>query len=264
MTVCSTFRKLAITTWYHLEKARRVQHQPLEETLTDINLLEIKDRHPSEIYTKTFTRPQEGWNGADWEWWLTNSAMNYWLGLRVQAKVLKLTSCRFEHLHYRKGRTYQSSKLKHAAAIDGLVPLYCLYSQWSDDDLRGQMLSKSLGFDIRDFGCSLLSTIPVDALRKESHQDELFSVVKNARPWHCLVCSSGKGGPNLPERAWSFLQNDLKIKTTYRKPRNTPQIGMRSEPPPHVRTIMKDGENAHLDRLNTKLRGIVIVRERDY
>ena len=89
-------------------------HQPLEETFTDLNILELKCRHPTEIYSEVFTKRREGVNGADWEWWLTNKSRSLWLGLRVQAKVLHLANNTFEHLHYRrrKTKTYQLHMLQ--------------------------------------------------------------------------------------------------------------------------------------------------------
>src|SRR5690606_6329527 len=124
-TLCETFRSLAFRTFDQMGRARRVGHQPLEETFTDTNILELKDRHPAEISCLTFTKPQEGINGADWEWWLTDTSKSKWLGLRVQAKVLHLDSNTFAHLHYKSGKskTYQATKLKRESAKDGLIPL---------------------------------------------------------------------------------------------------------------------------------------------
>src|SRR5690349_12453538 len=100
MTLCDTFKKQSSTTWNLLLKARRVKSQLLEETLTDVNLLEFKIKHPREIITKTFTKPKEAVTGADWEWWLTGPSGD-WLGFRLQAKVIELQSSLYEHLHYK-------------------------------------------------------------------------------------------------------------------------------------------------------------------
>ena len=99
MTLCKTFKRRSLSTWNLLSKGRRIGTQLLEETLTDINLLELKLSHPSEVITTTFTKPKEGTTGADWEWWFTGSS-GYWLGFRVQAKIIELQSSVFEHLHY--------------------------------------------------------------------------------------------------------------------------------------------------------------------
>jgi hypothetical protein len=121
--LCETFRLLSYETWGRLGRARRIGHQLLEETFTDLNLLELKDRHPTQVYTKVFTKPQEGLNGADWEWWLTDSKRSEWLGIRIQAKVLDLTTDSFPHLHYKSGRIYQATKLKRDCKNLGLADL---------------------------------------------------------------------------------------------------------------------------------------------
>jgi len=129
-SLCETFRTLAFKTFDQMGSARRVGHQPQEETFTDTNILDLKVRHGDEIHSRTYNKRQEGLNGADWQWWLTNQAMDSWLGLRVQAKVQNLEADSFDHLHYQSGKskTYQSSILKRECAKEGLIPLYCLYT----------------------------------------------------------------------------------------------------------------------------------------
>jgi hypothetical protein len=51
--LCSTFRSLSFFTWNHLARARRVGHQPLEKTFTDMHMLELKDRHPAEVFVSS-------------------------------------------------------------------------------------------------------------------------------------------------------------------------------------------------------------------
>ena len=66
MGLCDTFKKRSSITWNLLSKARRIESQLLEETLTDINLLEVKLKHPREIITTAITKPKEAVTGADW------------------------------------------------------------------------------------------------------------------------------------------------------------------------------------------------------
>ena len=63
-TLCDTFRSRALWTWDTLARGRSVDCQIGEETLTDLNILELKTRHSSEIYNRTFTKPEEGLNGS--------------------------------------------------------------------------------------------------------------------------------------------------------------------------------------------------------
>ena len=79
-TLCGTFTSLAVRTFDHLGRARTVGYQPLEETFTDTNILDLKYKHPREVYPHIFSKRDEGVNGADWEWWLTNRLRSNWLG----------------------------------------------------------------------------------------------------------------------------------------------------------------------------------------
>ncbi len=64
--------------------------KPSEETFTDNIMLDLKLKHPVEIFTRPFNKREEGVSGADWEWSLTNATEDSWLSLRVQAKILNL------------------------------------------------------------------------------------------------------------------------------------------------------------------------------
>jgi len=66
MSLCQTYRDLSFQTWRLMEKARSVSHQPLEETITDNNIIELKLRQSHEVITTTYNKVQEGKIGADW------------------------------------------------------------------------------------------------------------------------------------------------------------------------------------------------------
>lgn len=256
--LCESFRSLAFRTWDQLAKSRRVGHQPLEETFTDINILELKDRHPHEIYSQLFTKPQEGLNGADWEWWLTDSQRKAWLGLRVQAKILELSSNEFAHLHYKKRKTYQSTKLKKSCAKLGLVPLYCFYSHWPGYEDPSFTPCGSFAHSAESYGCSLVCLKHIESLRKENEVKSLRRVIVEAYPWHCLVCCQGFGNRTLPERAWAFLQGVFEIRPPPRKKADTPIIGLREQPPLYVGRLF---EGSVIEAPDPALRGIVLIRE---
>ncbi|MCQ8895248.1 hypothetical protein NQT62_02195 [Limnobacter humi] len=264
-TLCETFRSLAFRTFDQMGRARRVGHQPLEETFTDLNILELKDRHPTEIFCQAFTKSQEGKNGADWEWWLTDSLKSKWLGLRIQAKVLHLSSNTFAHLHYKSGKTkiYQSTILKRESAKDGLIPLYCLYLH---DHSKFHKLIKhcgSFGCLAESYGCSLIPLSHVESLRKKKKANDLNSVISNAHPWHCLVCCPGYGGDSLPERAWNMLSHGMSIPTSPNQTENKSEVGqlftrVTNEPPPYVRAI---AEGQRPDTITTSAWGVVVIKE---
>ncbi len=245
-------------------KARRVGHQPLEETFTDINILELRDRHPGEIHCHTFTKPQEGINGADWEWWLTDASMSTWLGLRVQAKVLNIRSNAFDHLHYKSGKAkvYQSRKLKRECVREGLIPLYCFYSYSHKHPVPS---CGSFAHAAEAYGCALASLAHVEALQKKGEVHDFSSVIKGTLPWHCLVCCSGFGGENLPDRAWLLLQSGLGVKAPRQRFSASQEslaqrqpIGPRSQAPQYVRAII---EGQLPDSAPQNIRGIVVVKD---
>jgi hypothetical protein len=243
VSLCETFLSLASSTHRRLARARRVLHQPLEETFTDLNILELKFRHSTEIYSEVFTKRREGVNGADWEWWLTNSSRNLWLGLRIQAKVLHLANNTFEHLHYRDKKTkiYQLHKLQTEAARDGLVPLYCIYAHGvSRKTLRGRQCLNS-GHATQSYGCSLVSPAHIARLQVAAETKDLYSVIQAAVPWHCLVCSNCQSqGADLPTRAWVYLQNEFEeMRNVTIDPKQEIRPGPRPNPPKHVIDILE-------------------------
>jgi hypothetical protein len=263
--LCHTFLTLAVETHDRLNAARSVGHQLLEETITDLNILALKSLHPTEIYCQTFSKPQEGINGADWEWWLTNPTRSRWLGLRVQAKVLELKSDTFAHLHYRpkRGRAYQSTRLKAAAEADGLIPLYCMYAH-PPASAAGWAIHGSS----EAYGCALLQVKEVERLRRRGKSNDFVSVMSRTVPWSCLVCidsawpSDGRT-LTLPDLISGALLHGGPLfglgeeEGVIAEPRQPPRPGVRSAPPAYVSALM---EGQPLGELDKALRGVLVIQ----
>lgn len=273
-TLCETFRSTAFSTYERLGAAKGIGYQPSEETFTDNIMLDLKLKHPVEIFTHPFNKREEGVNGADWEWWLTNAAEDNWLGLRVQAKILNLKPNEYSHLHHKVGKAkkaYQLANLKRESAKAGMVPLYCFYSYGNVNNPN----CGSFGHAAEAFGCSLVSLAHVESLQAGGEKKSFDDVMEKASPWHCLVCCSGFGRGDLPTRAWAFLQGALDIKVPKpRKPRQPnvdvelsnllpkPAIGPRSHPPHYVRAIV-GGERVHPDQAPKNLAGVLVIKGQD-
>lgn len=262
ISLCETFRSLAFSTHSQLAKSRRVGHQPLEETFTDINILELKDRHPFEIYSKTFSKRREGVNGADWEWWITNSSRSTWLGLRVQAKVLHLASDSFPHLHYKSGKpeTYQLDKLKLEAARDGLFPLYCLYTHIASGRGLPGLSCQTFPSASESYGCALTSLSHVLSLQVGGEIHDLASVMSGAVPWHCLICCTGYSTGDLPTRAWAYLQATFDASEAGTLGGEGVPLGPRPNPPRHVLDAF---EGREAEDLPNGLQGVLVISSRD-
>ena len=207
MTLCDTFRRQAIWTWDSLRQARDASCQIGEESLTDFNLLRIRVRHPHEVFTHTFTKPQEAKTGADWEWWFTGPSRQ-WLGFRIQAKVIDLRTDTFNHLHYRTtAGAYQSDVLVNNARASGppRIPVYCLYmnvSNWRA--LRGASDCGSYPVTARSLGCMLVDARQIQKLQLSALARGVQDILPFATPWHCLVCCNGYATGDLPARVLAF------------------------------------------------------------
>lgn len=180
MDICQSFKALAQKTWDMLETSRSVSYPMQEETFTDLHLLHLKQHHP-EVRIVKFTKPQEGVNGADWEWWL-KLWDGSWVGYRIQAKVIDVRSEAFEHLYYRKDKSSvsQCDKLISAAKTDKknpCIPLYLLYLHTPDH----------LATINSQYGCSLVSAYKIRTA-KGVKSNALADWYTDITPWHELVC----------------------------------------------------------------------------
>ncbi|MVN92678.1 hypothetical protein GO816_16195 [Mucilaginibacter sp. HME9299] len=244
---------MAYSTWNKIDDSRRVAFQLKEETLTDINLLELKLQHPTEIITCDFTKHDEGRNGADWEWWFTNN--REWKGFRVQAKVIDIHLDKFKHLHYQNPTSIpQSEKLIIQAECDKyypLTPIYCFYLS------TDKMDESAMYHPLKTYGCSLMNAYDVRTLRagKICHVSELQEYLM---PWHELVCHGSN--ETLLERvkyvAGSFFKNPKKLKSEF--------DGTLSSPPDYIRHLQRAiGDNVHFDYVPQSLAGVMIVTSED-
>jgi len=209
MTICDTFLRTAISTWDKISEGRTVGYQLKEETITDLNILELKKRLGTRVLTIPFNKFDEGKNGADWEWWFRD-IHGFWIGVRVQAKIIDIKTDGFEHLHYKKLKKYQSEKIITEAltSTPPRIPLYSLYTQWDD---RTVLANWTCSFPryVDLYGCSIMSAFDVYKRRLTDTKD-LKSLLVDMRPWHCLVCCKGfSPSGQLTERIESYVKNSF-------------------------------------------------------
>lgn len=223
MSICDSFRQLAFDTWSRLAVARNVQHQPGEEGFTDNIVIELRRRHPTDIFIQPFTKPAEGQTGADWEWWFLARNRSC-VGFRVQAKIIELSREIYPHLHYWRNRQtpFQCDTLIQRALSNPhpTFPMYCLYTNWVNFDSRGSQTTfrtvlgqswpcPSYPNAAESFSCSVASAFSVRALRLNGRKNTLADVFPVMRPWHCLVCCSGFDGSDLPSRVRSYWRDGV-------------------------------------------------------
>lgn len=191
--LCRSFAEQAGRTWRLMSDGARYKLLPGEETLTDLNLLQLKRRCPDLVYTEKFTRYREGKDtGADWEWWIARR--DRWLGMRIQAKRLDPQSQRYELFRADRTKALQQADMLIAAAAAGperLYPLYCFYNTGCPTPDKPRCSPNGDGLV---YGCTLLAAPTVRELvaRGATYYSDF---APHAIPWSCLFCDDGYDNP---------------------------------------------------------------------
>jgi hypothetical protein len=110
-------------TYNTLAQAEALSMTVGEETLTDINLLNIAvSTNPAHCQVRQESKQSESESGADWEWWFSNGSGG-WLSLAVQAKKLNYVTGRYDSVD-----RDQCELLIRVADEIGFEPIYVFYS----------------------------------------------------------------------------------------------------------------------------------------
>lgn len=207
--LCIGFAEQSARTWDFLAEGARYKIVPGEETLTDINLIELKRKLPTLIYTEKFSRYREGREtAADWEWWVGDR--DNWLGLRLQAKRLDPYTQRYELFAANRKKALEQGEALTEAAVSGaerLYPVYCFYNTNCAAPTTAPCDPGQK--DATAYGCTVAPAPVVNQLvaRGCSHFSEFepYSI-----PWSCLFCEEPpNGGEGLTVRAQRTLDELL-------------------------------------------------------
>jgi hypothetical protein len=207
-TLCEDFEGISVGTWNLLEHAwNNNDYRVSEETITDINLLELKIRQPISVFTKKYSRKEEAINGADWVWIIVGRTGTTFM-LYVQAKKLFAKSQRYESLIKKKDPLHQVDALilnKFFYPIGlPVYPIYVFYNFLPDQVGKigcncGSMINRRLT------GCSYASAWDVKKCitNGEDHFNKLEPYEYALR---CLVCGCpAKDGPPTEDIATRFF-----------------------------------------------------------
>jgi hypothetical protein len=257
MTICETFKKTAIKTWFRLSDTKEARLPLGEESITDINLLEIRlAKHP-EIQVIKFNKKREGNNGADWEWWLIGKS-NKCLGLRIQAKIINLETDSYDQLHYEK----QTDKLIKSSRKNKLLPFYCLYTMCDLSQYVDKFTCNSYGGMYETYGCSFVNAFVVKKLKKKKH---ISYLIQDMFPWHCIFCPLDFNTDDLPARALSVIKMEIQQYTLCREincdtDEYIKNFSLSDFPPDYIMKLIKN-PNEKIDAPDDDLDGIMIIDE---
>lgn len=247
--------------WDRLREARKHSYQVGEESITDFLVLNIKKWGEGKIVIDTFTRHKEAVNGSDWEWWFTGSS-GKWLGMRVQAKVLKLKSEKYEYLHHSNKNGQQVDLLIQDANRNGLVPLYCMYTNWRPGDYQASWKCNTYKPSVRHYGTAILNPDEVKRLQKKG-ENHLKDVIGKLRPMHCIFCCSGFSSGDLPARALGWLEGaGLLAESEDGLEQEANRYSLKDSPPYYVTQMLeRDLQDDFIDLQDERLRRVTVFRE---
>lgn len=178
--------KLANDTWERLKYGEELNCSQSEETITDINLLEIKRARLPDILVSKSDKSQESVTGIDWEWWIGSNSSGWWR-YAVQAKKLSKER-KYHKLRHKVGTEYQIDILEKYAKANNCIPLYTFYN-YTDSNTLHQNWHCNLDFEKEQLGCTV---VPIDIVRQafQIRSDKSFASLHNNKrslPWRCLV-----------------------------------------------------------------------------
>lgn len=189
------FDTLAGRTWDYVTDSHSLRLSISEETITDMNLLEIRRANLSNVGIAKFPKHREALVGADWDLWIGADAVG-WLRYLVQAKKICLPSLKYYRLRHLcrdqyKGKAFQIDQLQRFAMQEKAIPIYCFYNGGD------QLLSKhpSLGDHAsridKTYGCTVSSYRVVrechDSRRQGSKDFSSLHRRDESFPWSALI-----------------------------------------------------------------------------
>lgn len=181
------FQRLAQETWERLRLGQDLRVSQSEETITDLNLLEIARAQLPRLHVFKADKHQEAAGGFDWEWWI-GSDSSKWLRYCVQAKKLDVKSGLYKSLRHLVGDHMQIKVLEDFAKQQRAIPLYCFYNYVKHLD-GSSCWHCSQPPEPPQLGCTL---VPLQEV-KQCHQPQMrrgfeqLHAYPRALPWRCLI-----------------------------------------------------------------------------
>jgi hypothetical protein len=236
----------------------------LEETITDVNLLEIASRFSTYMLTRKYTRREEGsTSGADWLWCIGEPGS--WISLLVQAKIIHPSTKKCHHLNYTTKHGSQCTVLTNYARTHKLLPMYCIYS-YIDSSLHpySKAFPALESYSSQDWACSFITPKYVKRLIKEKRIRQ-NDILQYAIPWLYPFCNSANDrlaysfANALTDIRSAFISNEKGAESitiediTLKKGRNKQNIGIQWDDPDPSRLVTQSLPSIAVKLLNNKV-----------
>lgn len=120
---------LAVDTWNRVARGDARGIRLREDTITELNLLELDLRHPK-LWVHRFNQNAEKAVGGDWEWYVGFGQL--WFALRIQAKRMDNDEYRQLQHEGAAGDNYQYDTLIRASQDEPILtfPHYVFFNGW--------------------------------------------------------------------------------------------------------------------------------------
>lgn len=181
--------------WNTITAAFDVNRSLLEETMTDLSLLNLSQETKTSMTVKDYSKKQENLDGGDWAWFFIYPS-GRGLGIRVQAKIMHMKNpADFSHpfykqLHYSPKKPpglppgEQTRRLIKSSYRDRMIPMYCLFTAYDKSFInKSQCIFRQNGLT-KGFGMTLVGAEVIDKLLSTQIHFDDFAAESHALP--CL------------------------------------------------------------------------------
>ena len=185
----SLFESLASSTWGWLGDSKRFNLGFSEDTISDLNMLEVARSVQGEVQVGRVSKRRERFVGFDWMWLISRPGTRRAIYV-VQAKKMRLDDAQsysYGSLKYPSSPPFQIDALKAFADSIGAIPLYCFYN-YVDDSVANAYWHCTQQRDPCQMGCTLAPLKAVRTVHDGPGKRDFSSIHKFqcVVPWRCL------------------------------------------------------------------------------
>jgi hypothetical protein len=262
--LCRSFILQSIKTWKLLKLAANLGQRISEETITDINMLELQSKHRRTLVVRKYSKQiEEPIEGADWEMWFASRGNV--LGFRMQAKIL--SGYEYPGIDYviKSTRKRQMDLLieRAFASTPRRIPFYVFYNHWTSLPFAGSELCGTYPPDEEMLGCGLAYANHVRQIVDVHKSKSLKEIQQIMYPWNCLVCCRAKSNGALPLRSFEFAKEMVVQRFQDKFPSEplSEDMYVTDHPPDYVMRVLDGGTLIDDEWRELNLKMIMVARE---
>jgi hypothetical protein len=265
LSLCEDFKEVSNRTWVLLKNAFDYKFSIGEESITDINLLELQIRQPAALTTRKLSHHNENIIGADWLWAIVGRNGRT-IVLYVQAKKYFPKSSRYESLIDSTNPFHQVDSLianQFLYRILGIrmYPIYVFYNYFPGHENKIEC-NCGIKMDSGLAGCSYADALQIRSIisHGQNSYKDLYSIQYSLS---CLVCCGS--GTDLAINFFNQIISPDRLGTLLRQSNITdfnPENLLLAQPPEFVNQILANGEINEQQFSELNIGKIVVLDER--